>query len=132
MPSPRKGESQSDFVSRCMSSGESKNSFPDPKQRAAFCHSQWKNKGKSSAGIFIYEDPKTGELYHYSRKGIYKKSGRTLTFIKQSKGETMKDIITQIDEIMQDIAADEKAGYPPNCNPGYVEKDGKCVPKDEE
>ena len=24
--------------------------------------------------------------------------------------------------------ADEKAGYPPNCNKGYVEKDGKCVP----
>jgi len=25
--------------------------------------------------------------------------------------------------------SDEKAGYPPNCNPGYVEKDGKCVLK---
>jgi len=24
--------------------------------------------------------------------------------------------------------ADEKAGYPPNCNEGYVEKDGRCVP----
>ena len=24
--------------------------------------------------------------------------------------------------------ADEKAGYPPECNEGYVEKDGKCVP----
>tara|TARA_R100001244_G_scaffold120025_2_gene89611 strand:+ start:1302 stop:1760 length:459 start_codon:yes stop_codon:yes gene_type:complete len=24
--------------------------------------------------------------------------------------------------------ADEKAGYPPNCNEGYIEKDGKCVP----
>ena len=24
--------------------------------------------------------------------------------------------------------ADKKAGYPPNCNEGYVEKDGKCVP----
>ena len=28
--------------------------------------------------------------------------------------------------------ADEKAGYPPNCNEGYVEKDGKCVPAEEE
>tara|TARA_Y100000592_G_C5470061_1_gene318938 strand:+ start:1901 stop:2128 length:228 start_codon:yes stop_codon:yes gene_type:complete len=27
--------------------------------------------------------------------------------------------------------ADEKAGYPPNCNEGYVEKDGKCVPVDD-
>jgi len=24
--------------------------------------------------------------------------------------------------------ADKKAGYPPNCNEGYAEKDGKCVP----
>ncbi len=24
--------------------------------------------------------------------------------------------------------ADDKAGYPPNCNEGYEEKDGKCVP----
>ena len=28
--------------------------------------------------------------------------------------------------------ADEKAGYPPNCNKGYVAKDGKCVPVQEE
>ena len=27
-----------------------------------------------------------------------------------------------------DTEADEKAGYPPNCNEGYVEKDGKCIP----
>ena len=26
------------------------------------------------------------------------------------------------------ISADKKAGYPPNCNEGYAEKDGKCVP----
>ena len=27
-----------------------------------------------------------------------------------------------------DLQAEEKAGYPPNCNEGYVAKDGKCVP----
>ena len=27
--------------------------------------------------------------------------------------------------------ADQIAGYPPNCNEGYVEKDGKCVPVNE-
>lgn len=31
-------------------------------------------------------------------------------------------------EKKQKSKADEKAGYPPNCNEGYVEKDGKCVP----
>ncbi|SVD92002.1 uncharacterized protein METZ01_LOCUS444856 [marine metagenome] len=29
------------------------------------------------------------------------------------------------------LNADERAGYPPNCNKGYVEKDGKCVPVEE-
>ena len=80
--------------------------------------------------IYIYEDPKTGELYHYTRKSIYKKNGRTLTFVKKSKGDTMKDIIKQVDEIVQELKSDEKAGYPPNCNKGYVEKDGKCVPEE--
>jgi len=39
--------------------------------------------------------------------------------------------ITEIDftdQIKQSLA-DEKAGYPPNCNDGYEDKDGKCVKK---
>jgi hypothetical protein len=30
----------------------------------------------------------------------------------------------------KEVEADQKAGYPPNCNDGYVEKDGKCVKED--
>ena len=30
------------------------------------------------------------------------------------------------DQIKQ-MKADKEAGYPPNCNEGYEEKDGKCV-----
>ena len=40
----------------------------------------------------------------------------------------------KIFEAIQDhinMQADEKAGYPPNCNEGYVAKDGKCVPVEE-
>ena len=109
-----------------MSSKEAQKSFPDQQQRSAFCHSQWKNKGKSSGAIFIYADPQTGELFHYARRGIYRKNGRTLVFVKQSRGEIMSDhILNKTSESY----ADDKAGYPPNCNEGYVEKDGKCVPK---
>ena len=86
-------------------------------------------KKKSSAAVFIYKDMKTGELYQYSRKGIYKKNGRTLVFIKKSKGETMSDHILNR---AAESYADDKAGYPPNCNEGYVAKDGKCVPVQEE
>ena len=85
--------------------------------------------------VYIYEDPKTGELYHYSRKGIYKKSGRTLIFVKRTRGDKMNDkeyksLIEEADFLMSHYKSesDEKAGYPPNCNEGYVEKDGKCIP----
>ena len=39
--------------------------------------------------------------------------------------------IKDADEFLQKKnEANDKAGYPPNCNEGYVEKDGKCVPVD--
>lgn len=128
MPSPNKNEKQKEYIARCMSSEEAKRDFPDSKQRVAFCHSKWENKGKSSGSVFVYKDTKTGELYYYSRKGIYKKGGRTLVFVKKSKGENVSDHI--LNKASQ-AYADKLAGYPPNCNEGYVEKDGKCVQMDE-
>jgi len=86
-------------------------------------------KKKSSAAVFIYKDTKTGELYRYSRRGTYKKNGRVLIFVKKSKGEIMSDHILNR---AAESYADDKAGYPPNCNEGYVAKDGKCVPVQEE
>ena len=41
MPTPRDDENESEFISRCMSSEESQNSFPDNEQRLAFCYAQW-------------------------------------------------------------------------------------------
>ena len=37
--------------------------------------------------------------------------------------------VKETDEILKDQSGD-KAGYPPNCKEGYIEKDGKCVPKE--
>lgn len=48
MPSPKKREKQGDFIARCMGSEESAKSFPDSKQRAAFCYKQWKSKAKAA------------------------------------------------------------------------------------
>ena len=124
MPSPREGEREKEYISRCMSSEEAKRDFPDSKQRVAFCHSKWQNK---SRGAYEYEDPKTGELFYYSRRGTYRKNGRVLVF-KRTKGKTMSDHI--FNKAVQSYA-DDKAGYPPNCNEGYVAKDGKCVPAKE-
>ena len=41
----------------------------------------------------------------------------------------MDNNILEIDftEEIKQLKADKKAGYPPNCNEGYEEKDGKCV-----
>ncbi len=51
---------------------------------------------------------------------------------RHNLGETMS-YIKDADEFLQKKNnADEKAGYPPNCNEGYVEKDGKCVPTEKE
>jgi len=106
-----------------MSSKEAQKSFPDQQQRVAFCHNKWENKSK---GAYEYEDPKTGELFYYSRRGIYRKNGRSLVFKKRTRGETVSDhILNKTSESY----ADEKAGYPPNCNKGYIEKNGKCVPE---
>ena len=48
--------------------------------------------------------------------------------MKDRKNTVEIDFTDQIKESQ----ADEKAGYPPNCNDGYVEKDEKCVEKDAE
>ena len=128
MPSPQTGEQQSKSVQRCMSSNESQKSFPEQKQRVAFCHNQWKNKGKSSGAIFVYKDPRTSELFYFARKGVYRKNGRILTFVKKSRGEIMSDHILNR---AAESHADDKAGYPPNCNNGYVAKNGKCLPVEE-
>ena len=48
IPSPKKSEKQGDFVSRCMGDETMNKEFPDQKQRAAVCYSQFK---KASASI---------------------------------------------------------------------------------
>jgi hypothetical protein len=88
------------------------------------------NKNEGKGAVFVYRDTKTGEFYYFSRRGTHKKNGRILVFVEQSKGEGVST-----DHILNRTSrslADEKAGYPPNCNEGYVEKGGDCVPKEED
>jgi hypothetical protein len=47
IPSPKKSEKQSDFVSRCMGDETMNKEFPDQKQRAAVCYSQFKKANAS-------------------------------------------------------------------------------------
>lgn len=45
---PQGGESQDDFIGRCISSSEMMGEFPDDSQRAAVCYSYWEKKGEFS------------------------------------------------------------------------------------
>lgn len=49
LPTPKKGEGQSSFVSRCMSNTQAKKDFPNRQQRLAVCFSRFKKKKKSIA-----------------------------------------------------------------------------------
>jgi len=51
LPTPKSGEGQDKFISRCMSSDVMNSEYPDQKQRAAVCYSQFRRKGKNSMKI---------------------------------------------------------------------------------
>lgn len=44
IPKPSPGESQNDFISRCLGSEVMKREFPDLKQRQGICFSQFRKK----------------------------------------------------------------------------------------
>ena len=48
MPWPKPNEDRESFISRCMASPETHKTFPDEKQRAAFCYSRFKEHAKSN------------------------------------------------------------------------------------
>jgi hypothetical protein len=48
LPTPNKGESQDDFISRCAGSDVMNKEFPDNDQRVAVCYSQWRDAKKES------------------------------------------------------------------------------------
>ena len=57
-------------------------------------------------------------------KDAVKNLEREIKDLKKDKKEDERDVKTE-------SKGDDVAGYPPSCNEGYVEKDGKCVPVNE-
>lgn len=43
LPKPS-GETEDEFISRCMGDSTMNKEFPDEKQRAAVCYSQWRDR----------------------------------------------------------------------------------------
>lgn len=57
MPIPNNKETHDEWIQRCMSDLESIDSFPDEKQRFAFCESRWENEKFAKQKIsFDYDD----------------------------------------------------------------------------
>lgn len=50
LPKPNKNEKEKEFISRCMSSETMNKEFPDQKQRAAVCYSQYRKRKQSAKG----------------------------------------------------------------------------------
>lgn len=48
MPKPSSGETQQEFVSRCMGDEAMRSEFPEQEQRAAVCHTQWREHQKAA------------------------------------------------------------------------------------
>ena len=73
-------------------SGDNKTLWMPGKNMEEFQTWYEKHQGEDTKGGFKYKDPKTGEVYEYERKGIYKKSGRTLVPVRAAKyqGRTVK------------------------------------------
>ena len=59
------GESESDYVGRCMGSQQMINEFPDEDQRAAVCYSTYEKRNEFGCGCMEKEQPQDFELLGY-------------------------------------------------------------------
>jgi serine protease inhibitor len=83
IPNPKKSEEQGDFVSRCMGDETMNKDFPDQKQRAAVCYSQFK---KANANIDASES-----LEEY-KNDFYEMSLGSLNSIKKHADNILESL----------------------------------------
>lgn len=55
LPTPESGESEQDFIPRCMGNSAMNREFPDKKQRAGVCYSQWRKRSEDMKEEFSCE-----------------------------------------------------------------------------
>ena len=85
------------------------------------------SKGKSSGAVFVYKDPITSELFYFARKGVYRKNGRILIFVKKSRGETMSDHI--LNRAAKSHSEEAERTQAPKNDPFGYKDGGKVCPK---
>jgi len=62
LPKPKKGQKESEFISSCMGSEIMKSEYPDQKQRAAVCYSQFRRSKKKKQSKGSSENPSWDEF----------------------------------------------------------------------
>lgn len=77
MPKPKKGESKSDYVSRCMGDKGMIDEYPDEEQRSAVAHSMWDESKKKSFELTDLADS-LGSRLMLNRWGV----GTALQYVK--------------------------------------------------
>lgn len=60
IPTPKKGEDQKKFISRCMGDSVMNEDYKDNKQRAAVCYSQWRESKKADLLDFLQKEITAG------------------------------------------------------------------------
>lgn len=81
LPTPETGESEDDFLGRCMSSDDMQAEFPEQDQRAAVCFRQFRGK---EAGDQANYDPK--EMRSVVMGALYKCIIKNYEALKKSLG----------------------------------------------
>lgn len=90
LPTPRDGESQDEFESRCMGDSTMNDEYEDEDERYAVCSSQWERRNKESAdqsskllkaeseGELVAVDREAGIIHGYvvAQEGPFKSEGR--------------------------------------------------------
>ena len=104
---------------------------------------KWGNEGKCYTGPegkkkaikqgLVIEGPEKFSQKALVESYIYfnKQDIKTVTDWMYNEGYDYGSIVATAFSLRCNLTADQIAGYPPNCNEGYVEKDGKCVPVNE-
>lgn len=76
-------------------------------------------------GLVIEGPQKFQEMAYTFEEPLQEKDIKDIADAMYDEGYSTKAIVAT----SMVLTADQKAGYPPNCNEGYVEADGKCIPK---
>jgi hypothetical protein len=88
--------------------------------------------GKKKAiqqGISIEGPEKFQRMASAGEVGISENDIPLVSYALHDSGYSLTSTVAVVATIRDTLSrADKEAGYPPNCNPGYEEKGGKCLP----